>query len=117
MRISLRQAIIIENNGTAGGTIAHARTFSGIGAMIRAENRREGGGNQPSNSEAGLRPPPSAADGLDRACCPALVGHQAFDVRRWAPADAGAHHISTITEASYTKYLTFPPSCVVGAFH
>jgi predicted pyridoxine 5'-phosphate oxidase superfamily flavin-nucleotide-binding protein len=29
-------------------------------------------------------------------------------VRRWAPADAGAHHVSTITEASYTKYLTFP---------
>jgi tripartite-type tricarboxylate transporter receptor subunit TctC len=26
MRISLRQAIIIENNGTAGGTIAHGRT-------------------------------------------------------------------------------------------
>jgi tripartite-type tricarboxylate transporter receptor subunit TctC len=26
MRSSLRQAIIIENNGTAGGTIAHART-------------------------------------------------------------------------------------------
>jgi hypothetical protein len=31
-------------------------------------------------------------------------------VRRWAPADAGAHYISTITEASYTKYLTFPLS-------
>src|SRR5271163_3834776 len=26
MRASLRQAIIIENNGTAGGTIAHGRT-------------------------------------------------------------------------------------------
>jgi tripartite-type tricarboxylate transporter receptor subunit TctC len=26
MRVSLRQAIIIENNGTAGGTIAHGRT-------------------------------------------------------------------------------------------
>jgi hypothetical protein len=29
--------------------------------------------------KAGLRPPPSAADGLDRASCPAFVGHQAFD--------------------------------------
>jgi periplasmic divalent cation tolerance protein len=33
-------------------------------------------------------------------------------VRRWAPADAGAHHISTITEASYTKYLIFPRAAV-----
>jgi hypothetical protein len=29
--------------------------------------------------KAGLRPPPPAADGLDRACHPAFVGHQAFD--------------------------------------
>jgi hypothetical protein len=29
--------------------------------------------------KAGLRPPPSAANGLDRASCPAFVGHQAFD--------------------------------------
>src|ERR1700752_2415885 len=29
--------------------------------------------------KAGLRPPPSAADGLDRACCSAFVSHQAFD--------------------------------------
>jgi hypothetical protein len=26
-----------------------------------------------------LRPPPSAADGLDRACHPAIVCHQEFD--------------------------------------
>src|SRR6516162_1091416 len=31
------------------------------------------------HTKAGLRPPPSAANGLDRACCPAFVGHQAFD--------------------------------------
>src|SRR5580700_4474034 len=35
-------------------------------------------------------------------------------VRRWAPADAGAHHISTITEASYTKYLIFPQRIVLA---
>jgi hypothetical protein len=29
--------------------------------------------------KAGLRPPPTAADGLDRACHPAIVCHQAFD--------------------------------------
>ena len=29
--------------------------------------------------KAGLRPPPSAAEGLDRACHPATVRHQAFD--------------------------------------
>jgi hypothetical protein len=47
-------------------------------------------GSQPSTSvveygwvtspvKAGLRPPPPAADGLDRACHPAFVCHQAFD--------------------------------------
>src|SRR5262249_14575492 len=44
---------------------------------------------------------------------PSVVGKftsSIWIVRRWAPADAGAHHISTITEASYTKYLTFPSS-------
>src|SRR5579864_204008 len=29
-------------------------------------------------------------------------------VRRWASADAEIHYTSTITEVSYTKYLTFP---------
>ena len=29
--------------------------------------------------KAALRPPPPAADGLDRACHPAIVCHQAFD--------------------------------------
>jgi hypothetical protein len=45
---------------------------------------------------------PKALTGL--AAGPSL----ATSVRRWGPADAGAHHTSTLTEASYTKYLTFP---------
>src|SRR6478752_10759992 len=28
--------------------------------------------------KAGLRPSPSATNGLDRVCCPALASHQAF---------------------------------------
>jgi hypothetical protein len=32
-------------------------------------------------------------------------------VRRWGPADAGAPHTSALTEAAYTKYLTFPAAC------
>ena len=32
-----------------------------------------------SDTQAGLRPPPSAADGLDRVCHPTFVCHQAFD--------------------------------------
>jgi len=31
------------------------------------------------HTKAGLRPPPSAADGLDRTCHPAIVCHQEFD--------------------------------------
>jgi hypothetical protein len=52
--------------------------------------RKQRRGGQPSTSvaeygwladpvKAGLRPPPPAADGLDRACHPAFVCHQAFD--------------------------------------
>src|SRR6195256_1235939 len=32
-----------------------------------------------SDTQAGLRPPPSVANGLDRACRPAVVCHQEFD--------------------------------------
>ena len=35
--------------------------------------------------KAGLRPPPSAAGGLDRACHPAFVSHQAFDGKERLP--------------------------------
>jgi hypothetical protein len=70
------------------------RAFSGIGAMIRAaqssmktteravainrQTRWHEYGGPASPVKAGLRPP-SAASGLDRACCPAIVGHRAFD--------------------------------------
>src|SRR5207344_1215714 len=36
-------------------------------------------GSVASPVKAGLRPPPSAADGLDRACHPAIVYHQEVD--------------------------------------
>jgi hypothetical protein len=36
-------------------------------------------GRVASPVKASLRPPPSAADGLDRACHPAIVCHQEFD--------------------------------------
>ena len=36
-----------------------------------------------SDTQAGLRPPPSVADGLDRACRPAVVCHQEFDGGVW----------------------------------
>ena len=70
------------------------RAFSGIGAMIRAaqihakpmsrehinrQTRWPECGRPASPVKAGLRPPPSAAKGLDRTRCPAFVGHQAFD--------------------------------------
>ncbi|MGA7454644.1 MAG: hypothetical protein WBW73_26470, partial [Rhodoplanes sp.] len=54
--------------------------------------RKQRRGGQPSTSvveygwvaspvKAGLRPPPPAADGLDTACHPAIVCHQAFDCK------------------------------------
>jgi hypothetical protein len=46
---------------------------------INRQSRWTEYGRPASPVKAGLRPPPSAANGLDRACCPALVGHQAFD--------------------------------------
>ena len=60
-------------------------------------------GRPASPVKAGLRPPPSAANGLDRACCPALVGHQAFDggIRLMQ----GPHHTSTLTEAAYGRNI------------
>ena len=79
------------------GPVCHPvrRAFSRNGAMIRAaqsgmkttepmvalsrQTRWPEYGRPASPVKAGLRPPPSAANGLDRACCPALVGHQAFD--------------------------------------
>src|SRR5215470_20214658 len=72
------------------GAVCHRvrRAFSRISAMTRAahakmainrQTRWHEYGRPASPVKAGLRPPPSAADGLDRACCPALVGHQAFD--------------------------------------
>jgi hypothetical protein len=39
--------------------------------------------------KAGLRPPPSAAGGLDRACHAAIVCHQEFDGEPRLPADQG----------------------------
>jgi len=79
------------------GPVCHSvrSAFSGISAMTRAaqsgmkiteravainrQTRWHEYGRPASPVKAGLRPPPSAANGLDRACCPALVGHQAFD--------------------------------------
>ena len=46
---------------------------------INRQTRWHEYGRPASPVKAGLRPPPSAANGLDRACCPALIGHQAFD--------------------------------------
>ena len=54
--------------------------------------RKQRRGGQPSTSvaeygwvaspvKAGLRPPPPAADGLDTACHPAIICHQAFDCK------------------------------------
>ena len=54
--------------------------------------RKQRRGGQPSTSvveygwvaspvKAGLRPPPPATDGLDTACHPAIVCHQAFDCK------------------------------------
>src|SRR5258708_37304467 len=57
------------------------------GGARRCKKDRSVDGNQPSNSVARVWPP---------------------RVRRRVPADAGANHASTFTEASYTKYLTFP---------
>src|SRR5438876_5592000 len=57
--------------------------------------------------KAGLRPPPPAAKGLDRARRPALVGPRDFDGGfRLMPAPTP---LPPFTEASYTKYLTLPP--------
>src|SRR5215470_15577400 len=72
------------------GAVCHRvrRAFSRISAMTRAahakmainrQTRWHEYGRPASPVKAGLRPPPSAADGLDRACCSALVSHQAFD--------------------------------------
>jgi hypothetical protein len=45
--------------------------------------------------KAGLRPPPSAAGGLDRACHPAFVSHQAFDGKeRLTPRQASCQLFS-----------------------
>jgi hypothetical protein len=61
------------------------RAFPGIGAMIRVakqisrQTRWHEYGRAAGPVKAGLRPPPSAPDGLDRASCPDLIGHQAFD--------------------------------------
>jgi hypothetical protein len=48
-------------------------------AAINRQSRWTEYGRPASPVKAALRPPPSAAKGLDRACCPAFVGHQAFD--------------------------------------
>jgi hypothetical protein len=40
-------------------------------------------GRTASPIKAGLRPPPSVANGLDRACRPAVVCHQEFDGAVW----------------------------------
>src|ERR1700730_18496006 len=46
---------------------------------INRQTRWHEYGRPASPVKAGLRPPPSAANGLDRACCPALIGPHAFD--------------------------------------
>jgi len=70
------------------------------------QTRRHEYGRPASPVKAGLRPPPSAANGLDRACCPALVGHQAFN---------GVFRLTQVSNHSSTphgghlraKHLTF----------
>ena len=76
--------------GTASAcTVQRSRTIRQISVTGGVNPQRSPRG-QPSTSvaeygwmtspvKAGLRPPPPAADGLDRACHPAFVGHQAFD--------------------------------------
>jgi hypothetical protein len=57
-------------------------------------------GSQPSTS--GLRPPPPAADGLDRACHPAFVCHQAFDgEERLKPEQMACHFFHDATFGIY----------------
>jgi hypothetical protein len=70
-------------------------------------------GSQPSTSvveygwvagpvKAGLRPPPPAADGLDRACHPAFVCHQAFDgEERLKPGQIACHFFHDATFGIY----------------
>ena len=62
-------------------------------------------GRPASSVKAGLRPPPSAATALTELAARPLL---ATRDRRRGPADAGTNCNSTFTEASYTKYLTFP---------
>src|SRR4051794_12730682 len=47
--------------------------------MFSHQTRGHEYGRPATPVKAGLRPSPSATNGLDRACCPALVSHQAFD--------------------------------------
>src|ERR1700750_1580350 len=61
-------------------------TFSRISTVnpattISRQTRRSEYGRPASPVKACLRPPPSAADRLDRTCCPAFVGHQGFDAK------------------------------------
>ena len=106
------------------GPVCHSVrcAFPGIGAMssaasirlqriatsmaINRQTRWPERSRTASPVKAGLRPPPPAAKGLDRARRPALVGHRDFDGGfRLLPQPLS----STVTEASYTKYLTLPP--------
>src|SRR5262249_6474969 len=61
--------------------------------------------------KAGLRPPPPAAKGLDRACCPARIGCRAFDGRSGRRQNAPC--FDPVTEAAYTEKLTFPPHSII----
>jgi hypothetical protein len=106
-------------------TYGYARVFlvNRFGNVLKRFCRLESP-RQSSRSRARLRRPPAAPiPRVVRLCRNQAVLRFAREARAIGllceraalarrnphePADAGAHHISTITEASYTKYLTFP---------
>lgn len=59
----------------------HTRTVAPSLTGFGRQSRWHQYGWASSPVKAGLWPPPSAAVGLDRSCCPAFVRHHGFDGR------------------------------------
>jgi hypothetical protein len=74
--------------------------LSSASIAISRQTRWPECGRAGSPVKAGLRPPPSAAKGLDRAACSAVVRHREFD--GGFRLMSGTRLASALAEASYT---------------